>query len=242
MPIFQAENELHYFGHVPKCAGTSIEAHLVHRFGPLAFLGAGRGFDISPQHFTWAQVTSMVPQAWIKSSFAVVRHPLSRFISAYNMRLMQVDPTFPREVTISDFLDWVEPRLPRYPSLLDNHLRPQVDFVGPNTRIFKLEEGLEPVVNYLDRTFGWQHDIPGLGHIDFVDEAIEQLVDFTDHLPNGVEDRVSELFAVDFQRFGYQASTPVRLRVLKPHLAQPMKRSLWKIRTKASQALRGFRK
>lgn len=238
MPLFRANNELHYFAHVPKCAGTTIEAHLVNRFGPLGLFGTEKGFGVSLQHLTWAQVISVFPESWIDRSFAVVRHPLTRFVSAYNMRLSQANPPFPREVTITDFLDWAEVRLPDHPGLLDNHLRPQVDFMGHETRVFRLEEGLDAVVADLDRTFGPQPDLPPIGHHDFHDPETEKLLDVTDRLPAGVAERVARIYAVDYARFGYNAvSVPVKLKVLKPELVNVIRRQTWRMRARLAQAI-----
>lgn len=238
MPIFRVNNELHCFAHVPKCAGTTIEAHLVNRFGPLGLLGTEKGFNVSLQHLTWAQVTSVVPEIWIDSSFAVVRHPLARFVSAYNMRLSQVHPPFPREISITDFLDWAEVRLHKHPALLDNHLRPQVDFMSQETRVFRLEEGLAAVIADLDRIFGARPDLPPLGHHDFHDPETEKLFDVTDRLPAGVAERVAQIYAVDYARFDYDpASVQVKLKVLKPGLVKPIKRQAWRMRARLTQAV-----
>ncbi len=233
MPIFRANGELHIFLHVPKCAGTTIEAHLSARFGQLGLIGMGPGRDVSLQHLTWDEIVSIFPQAWITESFAVVRHPVSRFVSAYNMRITQGKPPFPREISITDFLDWTECRLPKVPSLLDNHLRPQVDFVGPDTKIFRLEDGLDAVLAYLDEVCGSWPDAPPLGHVDFRDPAIECLFDSKSDLPAGVVERVAKLYAKDYEYFGYafEPDSPVKLKTLKPEQARRFRRGVWLVRS-----------
>lgn len=190
------------------------------------------GFGVSLQHLTWAQLALVLPESWIDSSFAVVRHPLTRFVSEYNMRVSQARPPFPREVTITDFLDWVEGRLPQHPELLDNHLRPQVEFIGLETRVFPLEGGLDAVIAHLDRNFGSMPDLPPLGRHDFTDPETEKLFDVADLLPAGVAQRVAQIYAADYARFGYdEASASVNLKVLKPRFANPIRRQAWRMRT-----------
>lgn len=92
MPFFLHAGRLQHFAHVPKCGGTSVEKALETRFGPLAFFDGEhfrrdpvrRFARSSPQHMT-AEVTELyIPRHFRGSSFALVRHPLSRFISAYH--------------------------------------------------------------------------------------------------------------------------------------------------------------
>lgn len=241
MPIFRVKGALHVFAHVPKCAGTTIEAHLAERFGPLGLIGTDTGLGVSLQHLTWDQVTAVLPETWIASSFAVVRHPLDRFVSGYNMRLSQAAPPFPREVTIADFLDWAEARLPAHPALLDNHLRPQVDFIGPETKLFRFEDGLAAVIADLDARFGPRPDLPPLGHHDYRDPETEMLFDVVDRLPDGVAERVAKLYAADYARFGYDRAPdrPVKLKVLKATHAKPLRRQAWRARARLGQAISG---
>lgn len=239
MPIFRVDNELHFFAHVPKCAGTTIEAHLVDRFGPLGLFGTDTEFHVSLQHLTWAEVISLVPENWIASSFAVVRHPLARFLSAYNMRLSQIRPPFPRETTITDFLDWVELRLPAHPELLDNHLRSQVEFIATSTRVFRLEDGIDAVIAHLDESFGPALDLAPLAHHDFRVPETEHLFDVTYDLPERVVKRVARLYAADLAHLGYdtEPARPVKVKVLKPEYAHPFKRHAWRIRQSLGHAI-----
>lgn len=232
MPVFRVNGELHVFSHVPKCAGTTIEHHIAARFGTLGLIGRSNNSTVSLQHLTWREVVAIFPESWISGSFAVVRHPLDRLVSAYNMRISQEAPPFPREISLTDFLDWVERRLPTTPTLLDNHLRPQVDFIGPRTRIFHLEDGLEVVVAHLDKTFGSRSDLPPLGHHDFRDPEIENLFNTATTMPSGVVERVAHLYAEDFAAFGYpvEPDRPVSYKVFKPDLVRRWQRSAWRAR------------
>jgi hypothetical protein len=238
MPVFCSNGELHVFAHIPKCAGTTVEEHLAARFGTLGLIGTSSRYQVSLQHLTWREIVVLFPEAWIAGSFAVVRHPLDRLVSTYNMRIAQATPPFPREISIADFLDWVERRLPVTPNLLDNHLRPQVDFIGPRTRLFRLEDGLDAVVAYLDECFGESSDLPPLSHHDFRNTDTEAMFDVSPTLPPGVAERVARLYAADFDAFGYDPdpNRTVRLKKLKPELARKWRRIAWRARMRASSA------
>ena len=130
MPLVRIGTDIHYFAHVPKCGGSSVEAYLKARFGSLAFLNARflsapeshRWTKSSPQHITLDALTGLVPADWITSSFAVVRHPVKRLISAFHFQI-ENERTVSRQLSIDDwFEDWLE-KARETPFLYDNHLR-----------------------------------------------------------------------------------------------------------------------
>jgi hypothetical protein len=155
------------------------------------------------------------------------------------MRIAQATPPFPREISITEFLDWVEWRLPLTPNLLDNHLRPQVDFIGPQTRLFRLEDGLDAVVAHLDELFGERCDLPPLGRHDFRNPDTDEMFDVSSSLPPGVAERIAMLYAADFDAFGYdpEPNRPVRLKTLKPELARNWRRIVWRSRMQLLRVL-----
>lgn len=103
MPIVRVGDQLVYFAHVPKCAGTSVEEYLAARFGPLAFLdraypdrdGRDSAWNrTSPQHIDVATFERLFPADLFAASFTVVRHPANRLLSSYRFerRLVHVPP------------------------------------------------------------------------------------------------------------------------------------------------------
>lgn len=90
MPVFKIDKSIVYFAHVPKCAGSSVEEYIMHRFNNLSmfdvdFRRLGRnGWYISPQHLHVEALNRIFRLNFFDFTFAVVRHPLTRFISAYN--------------------------------------------------------------------------------------------------------------------------------------------------------------
>lgn len=210
MPLFKHHGSFHYFAHVPKCAGTSIERYLEFRFGRLAFFDYRGGetpwylqwTKASAQHIAWNDLLSIVPQEWISSTFAVVRHPLSRLVSSYNMRLNAGH--VPALLSIEDFVaDYITER--RYkPFKYDNHLRPQTDIVPPQGRIFRIEDGIDSVQDYIDSEFGPWAKPAKISHISHTDMASDPF-EFTGTISDRLVELTLELYREDYNRFGYDA-------------------------------------
>lgn len=214
MPVFRVGDRLHYYAHVPKCGGSSVEAYLKARFGPLAFLDSRflsiapveRWTKSSPQHLPWTAFTRLVPADWIASSFAVVRHPVKRLVSAFQFQV-EVEGTVAPLWSIDEwFDDWLK-RAADEPFLYDNHLCPQSAIVPPDATVFRLEDGLDAIVPHLDRLAGngdGPRSVPaenvrrkGMG------PDAERLKPSPETLA-----RVAEFYAADFARFGYGETAP----------------------------------
>ena len=212
MPFSLVNGRMLYFAHVPKCAGSSVEAYLQARFGPLAMMDRGhfkrrrRWTRSSPQHVLWADAARLIPQAMIGASFAVVRHPVDRLVSVFLWQ-REWEQTLASDTTLTDFIDQVEadwPALPRKHSW-DNHASPMADFMPPDCTLFRLEDGLDPVVAWLDDLAG---DAEGPRQIGVSNRIGAQLKRRGRELPNiDISDtnrqRIATLYAVDFERFGY---------------------------------------
>ncbi|MCF2906667.1 sulfotransferase family protein [Octadecabacter sp. CECT 8868] len=207
MPLFQAAGTMHHYVHVPKCAGQSVEDYLVARFGPLAFLNnrfgktpqAERWTKSSPQHAEAAAMVGLFPEGWIESRFAVVRNPLTRFASSYNYYLANLK-RIPRlmgpEEWFSEYVGFAD-RMPHY---LDNHLRPQTQMVPDGTTVFKLENGMAPLVAHLDNLAGNKEGPReiGHGHVTHSLDGMEKTALSASFLRD-----LSTYYAKDFDRFGY---------------------------------------
>ncbi|SFI09703.1 sulfotransferase family 2 domain-containing protein [Albimonas pacifica] len=254
MPIFRHDGKLHYFAHVPKCAGISVETYLEARFGPLAMLDNGfnprprnrRWTSSSAQHVAVADRDTLFPADWFASAFAVVRNPVSRFASAYNFNALRLNWMPPGMSP----LEWLEEHVafePICPFYNDNHLRPQSALVPQGARVFKLEDGLEAIPPWLDEITG--ETAPELS-IPRTNEILDGASDYFDKqpLPEAAIARIEAHYAEDFERFGYgrPAKTP---SVYVPRKAAPagspmarrgrgrslMKRRAWKRLVVATQ-------
>ena len=231
MPFFQIDRELHYFAHVPKCAGASVEVYLRKRFGKIAFANsqfynlpeAQRWTKSSPQHIDREALGRLVPPGWIASSFGIVRHPVTRLRSAYDYQLTG-EKTVPEGMDINAwFLDWVAQR-DRMPFRYDNHPRPAADLVPHGATVFRLEDGLEGVVAYLDGLAGnsdgprkMPHENKSRGGVSY---AAGQAP-----LSDEVLGVIAKVYAEDFKRFGYTCEDVVK--GAKPGKALPRPRIPW---------------
>lgn len=155
MPIFRKNDVSVLFIHVPKTGGTTIEDTFLANGYQMTFRRGGRygprnAFDeengCSPQHMHAALLERHFAGERFTRIFCLVRHPLARFLSEYRFRaesghkLAQdgVD-SFARQVL------WRYAR--RDPMVLDNHIRPQVDFPWRSCTTFRLEDGIEAALS-----------------------------------------------------------------------------------------------
>ena len=220
MPIARIGDKQVYFAHIPKCAGSSVEDYLADRFGPLALLDrryltipvSERWSLTSPQHIDWASLSRLFPEDYFDHVFAVVRHPVARAISAFRFQA-EVEGTIAPDMYFGAWLRSERELRAKSPHRSDNHSRPQSEFLPPETsthcEIFHLEHGLEAMIPYFDHIAG---DTGSPRFIDHTNKAVSK---------SGEKDRVqptaddiallSEMYAVDFRRFGYDPEDPMPL-------------------------------
>lgn len=209
MPIFRINDKLHYYAHVPKCAGSSVEAYLTKRFGPLAFVNTRflsdpepqRWTKSSPQHLPLDAFHKLVPESWIASSFAVVRHPVKRLVSAFQFQV-EVEKTVARLWSIDEwFDDWLK-RKDAEPFGYDNHIRPMSDLVPADAAWFQMEQGLDEVVAHLDRIAGNKEGARSITPENVRKKAMPADAARLKPSPETLE-RIADYYAEDFRRFGY---------------------------------------
>ncbi|MHA3980924.1 sulfotransferase family 2 domain-containing protein [Halovulum sp. GXIMD14794] len=223
MPFFRAGSGIYYFAHVPKCAGSSVEAYLRTRFGEMSFLDdrfllrpeAERWTRTSPQHADWTTVRRLFGEGFFDGAFAVVRHPVSRAISAYHFQI-EVEGTAPADISFHDWLQEMRSRQALDPFAIDNHFRPQVDFLPEDCAIFHLEHGLDALVPYLDRLTGVSDGPRAIGHINSrgtaktapgVNMAGAKTATKASAGPSEIA-LLAEIYAEDFRRLGYRPDSP----------------------------------
>jgi len=210
MPSLSLPDRLIWFAHCPKAGGTSIEQVMVAQWGEavghlhwgwdLWWKGGGwRKADPpnSPQHLVWDDALRVLDRA-PDQVFALVRDPAARIASEYRWQGRGRRGTrLGRLVARLPFSLWLRLMLALArlnPHAFDNHLRPQADFVPHQARVFRLEDGMAPVLDWLSQETGFLQDIP-LPHA----------------IPTGPGSaigtaelaRIARAFRSDYDRFGY---------------------------------------
>jgi hypothetical protein len=232
MPFFRTAGKTCYFSHIPKTGGTSVEDYLIERFGPLSMLD--REFNsrdprhcwckCSPQHIEWKSLQMILPLEMIDAVFAVVRHPIARTESGYHFQI-QTEKTIPPETPFSDWLRDQIALQKENPFALDNHMRPQSDFVPEGAAVFHLEHGLDPLVPYLDQIAGNTDGPRTIGHSNKRKKSGDKAAVPAWARPSQADiDLLCDFYAEDFERFGY-APGQTKPTVAKPVLPEAFTRA-----------------
>jgi hypothetical protein len=214
MPILRYGEQRVLFIHIPKTGGTAIEFWL-RQIGQLDFFepASSDGFRVSPQHLTMADHLALSPTADWDFAFAVIRNPYDRIRSEYHWRTgieYRASGVWP------NYSNWVERALrdavTRHPTLLDNHIRPQFDFLGETVEVFRYEDGLEEARRAVCKLLGVESPADELPHLR-VPES---------HSTASLSPRallaVNRFYAADFEFLGYDL---VRPRIKSPTRLPP---------------------
>ena len=212
MPLAMIGSGLVLFAHVPKCAGTSVEQYLAAAFGPLAFCDSGfnrlpprrRWSKTSPQHADAATLQRLFPPGFLRASFAVVRHPVPRMVSVFRFQ-RDIERKIPPETRFEDWLRAVV-MPPRKPWALDNHIRPMVDMVPEDAAVFRLEDGWDAVIDWLQQLCGPDRTLPrAMPERNVLARRLAHEKREAPPVVPGPEARalIARAHAADFERFGY---------------------------------------
>jgi hypothetical protein len=139
------------FIHIPKTAGTSVKSKIKRSVNIAFNFEFKNELPCPPQHFHYELLQRLGITELTNESFAIVRDPLARFISEYSYR-KKVDRKF-RYIDLLTFSFFIQKSFAKNKYLFSNHMRPQIEFLGPKTRIFKVEDGLEEVFKYYPHFF-----------------------------------------------------------------------------------------
>lgn len=154
-----------YFVHIPKCAGTTVEA-LFEELNFKTFL--------SPKDYRWVRPYLKVPPthfdiAMIEKifvlekfySFAIVRNPYQRMLSDYKWaktirkrsnktewdKIKSNREEFFNKLSFEEFCTFCIKQYHADNNFMANHIMPQHRFISSNiNKIFKLEDGLEKAI------------------------------------------------------------------------------------------------
>lgn len=256
MPIFRCRGQEIYFAHIPKCGGKTVEKYLESRFGDLALLNSRAKFQMtgqewtrtSPGHILWEDLSLLYPENWFNASFAIVRHPIARAVSAYNFRTSRLVSISPG-IDFSTWFSQASKISAKHEFAFDNHLAPQHRFVGQDTTIFKVEDGLDKIIPYVDQIAGDTNDEHTIGWSNkSTTVSAKKRFYHVAPFPEDMAELIYDVYAQDFEQFGYEKTIPEGLKCnvplagfkgnprLKPRTIINAARSyLYKARLKQSQ-------
>lgn len=213
MPVFTKNGQSVLFVHVPKTGGTSIDNMFLSSGWKRTYFLSKKArqqerhqhdlMRCSPQHMDSDQLKSIFRLDRFDAIFMVARNPISRFQSEYVMRNPKNAASRSDKTSVDKWANRHLKLLSDDPYVLDNHLRPQVDFFLPGSHVFRLEDGLEQIPETLNDHFG--ADLPG---------AVEHVRDsrkVTDggapsssiEISHTLEARLRAVYRDDFNAFGY---------------------------------------
>lgn len=205
MPYVEFQLKKILFVHIPKTGGTAME-NWMRTLGALIGWnehGQPKVLRCPPQHFTYDDLSHIYPKAYFDYSFCIVRNPYDRLASEYRYqnvlhKASGVKTTFPL------FDPWVAklPDLHRIDAwALDNHLRPQHEFVSKDMRCFKYEDGLDTIVATVAADNG----------VAAPESPLPRAFDFSAHGTKVIWTRnaieiVKHMYSEDFEVFNYDIS------------------------------------
>ena len=188
------------FVHVPKTAGTSVSHALYGR--PLG-------------HYSADQIWSAFPGLMTKSvSFAVSRDPYARLISAYEFakagRTQHMGVVNPAQYGSSVFatfesfvMDWLAVK---QLDTVDGIFRPQADYVCKGDRVavdlVLRSETLASEISEVEELIGRRLTLPHMNATAKADHSRDY------HSDQAVVRKVREIYACDYELFGYSGGRP----------------------------------
>lgn len=154
----------------------------------------------SPQHLIWEDALKALPRA-PDQVFALVRDPVARMASEYRwQRKGRRGTKLGKALAYLPFPIWLRFMLAlvkRHPHAFDNHLRPQSDFIPEGAKVFRLEQGMEPVLRWLAEEVGPPVD----AQMPYAIATGGQ-----NRVGRAETARIAWAFAEDYARFGYVRS------------------------------------
>jgi hypothetical protein len=201
MPWLEHAGKRVLFVHIPRTGGTTVERWL-QESAPLRFRSVGLpAFSrITPQHYTVNDIRALLGDGFFDYSFAIVRNPLTRIASEYRLRarLGRQDSFWREASTFSLWLEKQAAALAANPFHLDNHMRPQWQFLADDVKVFRFEEGLPAIIAQVAADIGIPFDSSSVAHQLATSEADGEVK--WDIRERGL---ITDMYRRDFEMFGY---------------------------------------
>ena len=221
MPYFKNNIVNILFIHIPKTGGTAVERYLSQRYNIKLSTSRLFFFDntfshVSLQHQTLSTILNHQSRFNIKLSdlmmFSVVRNPYTRLISDLFWNKL-INGREPKTIITKRIKSYLQ-RFKRNQSALDNHIRPQYQFLIANGQI-------DPSIKIL-RQETLASDMITLGFNNFPIKQ-ESSRNYYDLLTFEAVSLINTVYSQDFVHFGYDMITSNEMLKTKQTRNKPPK-------------------
>jgi hypothetical protein len=128
MPLITLNSKSIFFIHIPKTGGSSLYSNLKDAGAKISFIRHKSIEKINRQHYHIELLEKHFPSFKKYKCFTIIRDPSSRLLSEYVWRT--------KDTEFKTLDKWFSTNLGKPYHCLDNHLRPQSDFVCDNVKTF----------------------------------------------------------------------------------------------------------
>ena len=199
MPIFSKNETEILFIHIPKCAGTSVEKKLKSVYQHFNLHSCTMSeLPCTPQHFHASLLPIAVKKLKTIESFAIVRNPLLRIISEYfwrnRHRAKRGDERLEPNKHIINLISAY--KIVKY--VIDNHIRHQIAFILPKTKVFYLENGIQDALDFASNAIGYTKE-KNADEPNSNNSKAEEI-----YLTRETINKVEEFYQVDYAMFNYK--------------------------------------
>lgn len=149
-----------FFSHIPKTGGSSLEKYFQLNGASVQFFSEFNHLinlmKCAPlNHLDYHLIDQLFELKKFFFSFAIVRNPYARLASEFRFRKGR-NGNIGKKITVYDSIEpWALDVLSSYAKdkhFFSNHIRPQIDFIGPGImKVYKLELGLSGVVENISK-------------------------------------------------------------------------------------------
>ena len=128
MPLLTLNSKSLFFIHIPKTGGSSLYANLKDAGVKVKFVKHKSVEGINRQHYHIELLEKHFPSFKNYACFTIVRNPWHKLLSEFVWRI--------KKAKFAKLDKWTAKNISQPYSALDNHLRPQIDFIADNVKIF----------------------------------------------------------------------------------------------------------